>query len=376
MSPLRVLILHLLALLAGGRPVLQPKGSKLDALISLQGSRPVDIDGNEVHAHGGQLLQEGGLFYWVGTSQKRLPSWTSTHINLYSSPDLTAWRFEGALFDWQQIEGFPGLLPYGHMYNPPPPFRIERPKVQRHPRSGRHILYFHLDTPDFEAPALGMAVSSNGIAGPYTWAGHIFPDNNTSYDMTVWSEPGTDSAYLVRSCPVQTLAVSKLRDDWLDTTGSLCSETHVAAEGPAVFRHRGRHLIFTSHLTGWDPNPPILFESEAGGLCASNWRLLPRPSHGPSANTTYDAQSTHIFTFTFEDGEELLLWMGDRWHARGPGSVGNASYVWLPLLPHTQGSGFELVWAEGWSLRQFKGATWDPSEQRVLFATEPSSAIS
>ncbi len=48
MSPLQVLILHLLALLAGGRPVLQPKGSKFDALISLQGSRPVDIDGNEV----------------------------------------------------------------------------------------------------------------------------------------------------------------------------------------------------------------------------------------------------------------------------------------------------------------------------------------
>lgn len=57
-----------------------------------------------------------------------------------------------------------------------------------------------------------------------------------------------------------------------------------------MFRHGGRHLIFTSHLTGWDPNPPILFEAEAGGLCASNWRLLPRPSHGPRANTTYDAQ--------------------------------------------------------------------------------------
>lgn len=63
------------------------------------------------------------------------------------------------------------------------------------------------------------------------------------------------------------------------------------------------------------------------------------------------SQSTHIFTFTFEDGEELLLWMGDRWQPHGTGSVGGASYVWLPLLPHAQGPGFELVWAEGWSLR-------------------------
>lgn len=48
---------------------------------------------------------------------------------------------------------------------------------------------------DQRAPSLAHAQNP---AGPYNWAGHIFPDNNTSYDMTVWSEPGTDSAYLVR----------------------------------------------------------------------------------------------------------------------------------------------------------------------------------
>ncbi|KAL4443631.1 hypothetical protein ABPG75_011368 [Micractinium tetrahymenae] len=363
--------LLLLAPLAASRPVLQREPS-FDAVISLQGSRPQDTEGNDVHAHGGQLIQQGGLFYWVGTSQKRLPAWTSTHINLYSSPDLVTWRHEGVLFSWEQIRGFPDRLPYGHLHNPPPPFRIERPKILHHAREGRYILYFHLDTADFEVPALGMAVSTN-LTGPYHWVGHIFPDNNTSYDMTVWSEPGTDEAFLIRSCPVQTLAVSKLRDNWLDTTGSLCSETHVAAEGPAVFRHAGRHYVFTSHLTGWDPNPPILFGSEAGGMCGSRWRLLPRPSHGPRANTTYDAQSTHVFTFTFEDGDELLLWMGDRWQPHGPGSVGGASYVWLPLLPHAQGPGFELVWAERWSLRQYKGAVWDPTAGRVLFASGPEA---
>lgn len=64
----------------------------------------------------------------------------------------------------------------------------------------------------------------------------------------------------------------------------------MAAEGPAVFSHAGRHHVFTSHLTGWDPNPPMLFGSEAGGMCGSPWLLLPRPSHGPKANTTYNAQ--------------------------------------------------------------------------------------
>lgn len=38
-------------------------------------------------------------------------------------------------------------------------------------------------------------------------------------------------------------------------------------------------------------------------------------------------QSTFIFEHTFEDGTPLHLWMGDRWNSKGPGGVGNASYV-------------------------------------------------
>lgn len=39
------------------------------------------------------------------------------------------------------------------------------------------------------------------------------------------------------------------------------------------------------------------------------------------------AQSHYIFTFVFEDGSELLMWMGDRWQPDGPDSIGAASYV-------------------------------------------------
>lgn len=50
----------------------------------------------------------------------------------------------------------------------------------------------------FCPPGELTALSPLSLPGPYSWAGHIFPDNNTSYDFTVWNEPGTDSAYLVR----------------------------------------------------------------------------------------------------------------------------------------------------------------------------------
>ena len=102
-----------------------------DTVVSLQGSIPIDTDGNkvpewsraacparrpgpparprrahrlppctprccplplQVHAHGGQLLQQGSTFFWVGTSQKKAPWWTSEEINVYSSGDLAHWR--------------------------------------------------------------------------------------------------------------------------------------------------------------------------------------------------------------------------------------------------------------------------------------------
>lgn len=49
--------------------------------------------------------------------------------------------------------------------------RAPRLQILHHARTGRHLLYFHLDTTDFEVPALGMAVSSGGIAGAARPAG-------------------------------------------------------------------------------------------------------------------------------------------------------------------------------------------------------------
>ena len=40
-------------------------------------------------------------------------------------------------------------------------------------------------------------------AGPFEWVHSFFPDNNTSYDMTLYLDPDTHLAFLIRSCPVQ-----------------------------------------------------------------------------------------------------------------------------------------------------------------------------
>ena len=75
----------------------------------------------QVQAHGGGMLQVNGTFYWCGESYKQplMGDFMSAGINLYSSTDLQAWKFEGMLFNASQITDMPVSSPY----------RVERPKA-------------------------------------------------------------------------------------------------------------------------------------------------------------------------------------------------------------------------------------------------------
>ncbi len=60
------------------------------------------------------------------------------------------------------------------------------------------MLYFHLDTFNFELASVGVAVSS-ALTGPYQYLWGCQPNGLASYDMTVFKDPDDGSAYLVRS---------------------------------------------------------------------------------------------------------------------------------------------------------------------------------
>ena len=47
-----------------------------------------------------------------------------------------------------------------------------------------------------------------------------------------------------------------------------------------------------------------------------------------------------MFPIAFPDDKVLYVYMGDRWNPYGPGSVANATYLWLPLQPRQEDDGF------------------------------------
>ena len=71
--------------------------------------------------------------------------------------------------------------------------------------------------------------------------------------------------------------------------------------------------------------------------------LLPDLHVSPPLSADDEAHIEAIRT-AVSDACDLLIYLGDRWNANGPGSVGNSSYVWLPLVrDRSSATGFSML---------------------------------
>jgi len=87
-------------------------------------------------------------------------------------------------------------------------------------------MWFHLDTADFTLRSVGVAQSASP-EGPFTFLHCFQPDGDPSLDMTLFQD--TDgTAYFVRSDNNKFAAVSRLTEDYLNTTSDgVCSKGYV-----------------------------------------------------------------------------------------------------------------------------------------------------
>lgn len=358
-----------------------------------------DTAGQPVHAHGaGMLLPDthphfGRRYYLVGTTKKLPPHWLSEGINLYSSDDLESWTFEGEILHAKQI---------GPKWWRPPvtadsEIRIERPKLLYNPQTAQYVMWFHLDDAAFSLGHVGVAVAET-ITGPYRFLAGWRPDRLRSLDMTVvqlaTSEPDkptaaadaapatAPAAYLARSVDNRYAGFSRLTDDYLNTTSEGIFSRGPRCEGIAVWTESAPEdalYMMCSHLTGWHANPAILAIGSTGARLDANttWRVLGNPTH---KGYSYDSQPTFVLRVRVpappngdgavgEQGEkkELRMYMGDRWNEgseSAPGSVGGASYVWLPLVRNASD-------ATGWSMPLLGGKWNGTGTWRVADYLEP-----
>eukprot|EP00928_Gymnodinium_smaydae_P041127 TRINITY_DN2783_c1_g1_i1.p1 TRINITY_DN2783_c1_g1~~TRINITY_DN2783_c1_g1_i1.p1 ORF type:complete len:632 (+),score=98.12 TRINITY_DN2783_c1_g1_i1:69-1964(+) len=295
----------------------------------------VDSDGKKIEAHGAGLLQStvDGRWYWFGESKKtggagNLDGSLGGSINCYSAERLSGpWKNEGQALKQTAIT----------LMGMPRPYIVERPKVLFNQKTGKYVMWFHLDSSDYKFRRVGIATSKTP-QGPYTFKKSLRPDGLSSLDMSLYQDYD-GKVYFIRSVDNTHFAISGLNDEFTATTGVLSQGdgrmfggSVACLEGFAMFRYpynaSGKLHMVTSSCDYWRPTPLVLMRSSGPNLSDPRWSNLGNPTGDA---TSFNSQPNFVVQVAAEDGSLHPIYMGDNWLHGGEGGLVDASYVWLPI---------------------------------------------
>ena len=97
----------------------------------------------------------------------------------------------------------------------------------------------------------------------------------------------------------------------------------------AFFRlPNGTYYLIASHLTGWNPNPLMLFRAAGTTLDDPQWVDMGNPT---GEVESFNTQPTAVVSHKAADGTSYFVYLADNWVHGGPRGLIDASYVWLPF---------------------------------------------
>lgn len=301
-----------------------PKSPKPDVSF-IQGEKWLDTDGNPINAHGAGMLYYAGKYYLYGeykTGKTFLPDWATwecyrtdvTGVSCYSSPDLCNWTFEGIVLS---------AVPDNPDHDLHPSKVLERPKVIYNAKTGKFVMWAHVESVDYTKAAAGVAISDSPT-GPFEYLGSFRPNGAMSRDQTLFVDDDGKAYQITSSENNESMHINELTDDYLRPTGRFTRNfVGASREAPAVFKKDNKYFILTSGCTGWDPN---VAEIATADSIMGKWTVLGNPCKGPEADKTFYAQSTYVQKI--HGSPDHYIAMFDRWNKT---DLADSRYVWLPL---------------------------------------------
>ena len=338
-----------------------------------------DNNGRHINAHGGGVLFHEGRYYWFGEHRPAKGFSTEVGVTCYSSPDLCNWTYEGVALPVSSEEGID--IEKGCI--------MERPKVIYNAKTGKFVMWFHLELKGEGYAAARAAVAvSDTPAGPYRFVRScrvnpgVYPQNMTkaerkakldtkdyktwwtpewrraveqglfakrdlksgqmSRDMTLFVDTDGKAYHIYSSEENLTLQIAELTDDYLGHTGRyirLFPGGH--NEAPAVFKKEDTYWMIASGCTGWEPNEARMFSAPS---IWGPWKQEGNPCVGKDAGKTFGGQST--FVLPVAGTNDTFIFMADVWR---PKSLMDSRYIWLPVRFGVDGKPI-IEWQSRWRL--------------------------
>jgi hypothetical protein len=283
--------------------------------------------GAQITAHGGQILQEGSTYYWIGEADTSGGGFAG--INCYSSTNLTSWTFVGDILPPQSS----GDLESSDL--------VERPKVLYNSSTGNYVMWMHI----WNGDAVGYATSSS-VCGTYTYLGSSQPLGNESFDIGSFQD--TDgTAYLLSANYDNGIIVYQMSSDYLSPVSIVDGvSTWGDREAPAMFKANGYYFLICSHETGWSSNDD---QYSYATSISGPWSAL--ADFANAGTDTYNSQSTYVLPVTGSSGT-VYMYMGDRWDSS---DITDSTYVWLPLS--ISGTSLSMPFYASWNLNITAGTS-------------------
>ena len=348
-----------------------------------------DDKGIHINAHGGGILFHQGVYYWFGEHKVAGGAGNTAQVGVgvYSSRDLYQWKNEGialSVDDDPKSDIAKGCI-------------LERPKVIHNAKTGKFVMWFHLELrgQGYGAARSGVAIADK-VTGPYRFLGSfrpnagVWPSNvsdemkkplapeeldrlskvampgdfvpefakdwvfrrdfnggQMARDMTLFADDDGAAYHIYASEENSTLQISRLSDDYLKPAGKYIRIFPLAFnEAPAVFKCRGKYYLFSSGCTGWAPNAARLAVADS---IWGPWQALGNPCVGPAdrIGKAFDSQST--FVLPVKGRKDAFIFMADRWR---PENAIDGRYVWLPVRFGNEGKPF-IEWMDRWDMDVF-----------------------
>lgn len=329
-------------------------------------------DGKHINAHGGNIFNYKGTYYWYGETRSATGKpYSSLGVSLYTSKDLRRWTNRGVVLPVSQepgsdIEG--GCI-------------IERPKVLYNAKTGKFVMWFHLELKGrgYAAARYGIATSDtptgpfkfvrSGRANPGLYPiGFSMPDTTDlrhqllfpelkkwwtpewrtqiergmffmrdldggqmARDMTIFVDDDGKAYHIFSSEDNLTLHIAQLTDDYMAHNGTFVRVAPGGQnEAPTIFKKDGVYWMITSGCTGWAPNAARMFTAKN---VFGPWKQLPNPCRGEGADKTFGAQGTYIYNVVTEKERKLFggadyVFMADMWK---PNELSDSRHLWIPV---------------------------------------------
>jgi hypothetical protein len=312
-----------------------------------------DTEGNPIQAHGGGVLVRNNSYYWYG-EDRTLGGGGA--VACYSSSNLLDWKREGVVLSREALPRGDGRATF-----------VERPKVIFNPRTGKYVLWSHLEQRGYRYARAGIAVSENAT-GPFTFFHAIRPITNdfgfreddssrqkqqggTFRDMNLFVDDDGRAYVFYAAEDNYTMYVVRLNAEFTGPEQPMAENQTWARilvrahrEAPAPFKYKNRYYLITSGCTGWKPNAADYATAEN---ILGPWKMHGNPCIGPEALTTFGAQST--FVLPAPGKPEAFIFMADRWN---PQNLPDSRYVWLPFAIKDDGP-INIEWRERWDFSIF-----------------------